>query len=71
MDVYFLSSQKSRPSLFGIPLILPCDDSSTNQDLYESVWTQMVRLVSPLPPSEVGTPNHAQDWSVLAQNFIQ
>ncbi len=62
MDVYFLSSQKSRPSLFGTPLILPCDEPTTKQDLYGHVWTQVSRLVSPLPPSESNTPNHAQDW---------
>ena len=64
MDVYFLSSQKSRPSLFGTPLLLPCHAGTTNQDLYRSVWIQVSRLVSPLPPSEVHTHNHAQDWWV-------
>ncbi|XP_066297333.1 ubiquitin carboxyl-terminal hydrolase 32-like isoform X2 [Branchiostoma lanceolatum] len=63
MDVYFLSSQKSRPSLFGTPLILPCGVSSLQQDLYQAIWTQVSRLVSPLPPSEGGRSNHAQDWS--------
>ena len=62
MDVYFLSSRKTRPSLFGTPLILPCEDDTTCQDLYQSVWIQVSRLVSPLPPSEVATHNHAQDW---------
>ncbi len=62
MDVYFLSSQKSRPSLFGTPLILSCEDKTVHQDIYQMVWTQVSRLVSPLPPSESGTPNHAQDW---------
>lgn len=64
MDVYFLSSLKTRPSLFGTPLILPCDEDSTHQDLYKAVWVQVGRLVSPLPPVEGGTPsNHAMDWS--------
>lgn len=62
LDVYFLSSQKSRPSLFGTPIILPCHDKTSNQDLYQFVWTQVARLVSPLPPSETKTTNHAQDW---------
>ena len=70
MDVYFLSSQKSRPSLFGTPLILPCDESTTNQDLYGHVWTQVSRLVSPLPPSESNTPNHAQDWQVFILSLL-
>ncbi|XP_042906047.1 ubiquitin carboxyl-terminal hydrolase 32 isoform X2 [Parasteatoda tepidariorum] len=60
-DVYFLSSQKCRPTLFGLPLILPCHEMTTNQDLYQAVWTQVARLVSPLPPSETAVSNHAQD----------
>ena len=61
MDSYFLSSQKNRPSLFGMPLVLPCSDVTSHEELYQSVWTQVARLVSPLPPSEQ-THNHAQDW---------
>lgn len=60
-DVYFLSSQKTRPTLFGLPLILPCHEMTTHQDLYQAVWTQVARLVSPLPPSEAAVTNHAQD----------
>lgn len=30
-EVYFLSSQKTRPSLFGLPLVVPCSASSTHQ----------------------------------------
>ena len=41
MEAYFLSSQKSRPSLFSTPLILPVEDATTNQDLYQLVWTQV------------------------------
>lgn len=62
MDVYFVSSQKARPGLFGTPIILPCVEDTTNQDLYQFVWTQVSRLVSPLPPSEAKSANHAQDW---------
>ena len=62
MDVYFLSSQKSRPSLFGTPLMIPCTEETTNQELYQFVWSQISRLVSPLPPSESKTTNHALDW---------
>ncbi|KAK3083744.1 hypothetical protein FSP39_002517 [Pinctada imbricata] len=61
MDMYFLSSQKTRPGLFGTPIIIPCIDKTTNQDLYQFVWTQVSRLVSPLPPSEAKSANHAQD----------
>lgn len=62
MDVYFLSSQKTRPSLIGVPVIVPCDERTRNIDLYRHVWTQVSRLVSPLPPSENNASNHAQDW---------
>ncbi|XP_005089176.1 ubiquitin carboxyl-terminal hydrolase 32 [Aplysia californica] len=61
MDVFFLSSQKSRPSLFGTPLMIPCSETTTNQELYQFVWTQIARLVSPLPPSETKVTNHALD----------
>lgn len=60
-DVYFVSSQKTKPSLFGLPVIVPCCDNTTHQDLYQSVWLQVARLVSPLPPSETAPPNHAMD----------
>lgn len=62
MDVYFLSSQKTRPSLFGTPIIIPRDENTMCQDIYHFVWVQVARLVSPLPPSEQRTINHAQDW---------
>ena len=65
MDLYFLSSQKTRPSLFGTPIIIPCIEKATNQELYQFVWTQVARLVSPLPPSEAKSTNHAQDWYVF------
>ena len=43
MDVYFLSSQKNRPSLFGLPLVVPSADGCLHQDLYQAVWTQVSR----------------------------
>uniref|UniRef100_A0A8C8D1C7 Ubiquitin carboxyl-terminal hydrolase 32 n=1 Tax=Oncorhynchus tshawytscha TaxID=74940 RepID=A0A8C8D1C7_ONCTS len=58
-ELYFLSSQKNRPSLFGMPLIVPCTVRTRTRDLYDSVWTQVSRLASPLPPQEAS--NHAQD----------
>ncbi|ELT99007.1 hypothetical protein CAPTEDRAFT_129894 [Capitella teleta] len=61
VDSYFLSSQKTRPSVFGVPVILPCDDHTLNLDLYKHVWSQVSRLVTPLPPNETSTSNHAQD----------
>ncbi|XP_034723890.1 ubiquitin carboxyl-terminal hydrolase 32 isoform X10 [Etheostoma cragini] len=59
MELYFLSSQKNRPSLFGMPLIVPCTVHTSKKDLYDAVWIQVSRLASPLPPQEAS--NHAQD----------
>lgn len=59
-ELYFLSSQKNRPSLFGMPLIVPCTVHTRKKDLYDAVWIQVSRLASPLPPQEAS--NHAQDW---------
>ncbi|XP_072834635.2 ubiquitin carboxyl-terminal hydrolase 32 isoform X1 [Pogona vitticeps] len=58
-EMYFLSSQKNRPSLFGMPLIVPCTVRTRKKDLYDAVWIQVSRLASPLPPQEAS--NHAQD----------
>ncbi|XP_061923312.1 ubiquitin carboxyl-terminal hydrolase 32 [Entelurus aequoreus] len=58
-ELYFLSSQKNRPSLFGMPLIVPCTVHTTKKNLYDAVWRQVSRLVSPLPPQD--SSNHAQD----------
>ncbi|XP_078535930.1 ubiquitin carboxyl-terminal hydrolase 32 isoform X3 [Lissotriton helveticus] len=58
-ELYFLSAQKNRPSLFGMPLIVPCTVSTQKKDLYDAVWIQVSRLASPLPPQEAS--NHAQD----------
>ncbi|XP_019769567.1 ubiquitin carboxyl-terminal hydrolase 32-like isoform X1 [Dendroctonus ponderosae] len=58
-DTYFLSQQKSKPSLFGMPLLLGCSSSSTCRDLYDLVWEQVTRLLSPMPQSD--QTNHATD----------
>ncbi|XP_033968941.1 ubiquitin carboxyl-terminal hydrolase 32 isoform X1 [Trematomus bernacchii] len=58
-ELYFLSSQKNRASLFGMPLIVPCTVHTSKKDLYDAVWIQVSRLASPLPPQEAS--NHAQD----------
>lgn len=60
-SAYFLSAHKYRPILFGIPVIVPCNESSSHQDLYQAVWLQVSRLVTPLPPLERIPPNHAMD----------
>lgn len=59
-ETYFLSQQKSKPSLFGSPLLLGFRSNSTCQSLYEAVWSQVTRLLSPLPQSD--QTNHATDW---------
>ncbi|XP_031330548.1 ubiquitin carboxyl-terminal hydrolase 32-like isoform X2 [Photinus pyralis] len=58
-ETYFLSQHKSKPILFGIPLLLGCGSLSTCQSLYEAVWGQVTRLLSPLPQSD--QTNHATD----------
>lgn len=63
-DTYFLSHHKSRPGLFGVPLLIPCYDGVTNKELYCSVWLQVARLLSPLPPTPPDQSNHATDWYV-------
>ncbi|XP_053671807.1 ubiquitin carboxyl-terminal hydrolase 32 [Anopheles nili] len=60
-DTYFLSHHKSKPGLFGIPLLIPCYDGVTNKELYCSVWLQVARLLSPLPPTPPDQSNHATD----------
>lgn len=61
-DTYFLSHHKSKPGLFGVPLLIPCYDGVTNKELYCSVWLQVARLLSPLPPTPPDQSNHATDW---------
>lgn len=60
-DSYFLSHHKSRPSLFGVPLLIPNMEGGTHKDLYCAVWQQVSRLLSPLPAS-TDQANHAADW---------
>lgn len=60
-DTYFLSHHKTKPSLFGVPLLIPLHDGVQNKDIYCSVWMQVSRLLSPLPPSSRDQSNHAED----------
>ncbi|KAJ6625438.1 Ubiquitin carboxyl-terminal hydrolase 32, partial [Pseudolycoriella hygida] len=60
-DTYFLSYHKTRPSLFGVPLLIPCYEGGTNKDLYCAVWMQVARFLSPLPPTPPDQSNHATD----------
>lgn len=57
-DTYFLSHHKTKPSLFGVPLLIPLHDGVCNKDIYCSVWLQVSRLLSPLPRNQS---NHAED----------
>ncbi|XP_055373307.1 ubiquitin carboxyl-terminal hydrolase 32 isoform X2 [Condylostylus longicornis] len=59
-DAYFLSYHKTRPNLFGVPLLIPCYENATNKDLYCAVWVQVNRLLTPLPPTPDQS-NHAAD----------
>lgn len=59
-ETYFLSQQKSKPSIFGLPLLLSFNDGSTCKSLYQGVWSQVTRLLSPVPQSD--QTNHATDW---------
>lgn len=61
-DTYFLSYHKTRPSLFGVPLLIPCYQGGSNKDLYCAVWVQVARLLSPLPSTPPDQLNHATDW---------
>lgn len=61
-DTYFLSYHKTHPSLFGVPLLIPCYEAGTNKDLYCAVWVQVARLLSPLPSTPPDQSNHATDW---------
>lgn len=70
-DTYFMSYHKSRPSLFGVPLLIPCCESGTNKDLYCAVWVQVARLLSPLPMTPPEQSNHATDWLVFDYFFLK
>ncbi|EDV97503.1 ubiquitin carboxyl-terminal hydrolase 32 isoform X2 [Drosophila grimshawi] len=59
-DSYFLSYHKTRPSLFGVPLLIPNCDGGTHKDLYCAVWLQVSRVLSPLPATTEQA-NHAAD----------
>jgi ubiquitin carboxyl-terminal hydrolase 6/32 len=70
-DTYFLSHHKTKPSLFGIPLLIPLHDGVQNKDIYCSIWMQVSRLLSPLPPSSRDQSNHAEDCDDSMVSFIK
>ncbi len=51
VENYFVASQKTRPAIFGTPVVVPCDGSSQRAALYECVWGQVKRLMIPDPPN--------------------
>ena len=59
-ESYFLSGEKYSPSLFGLPLVVTLLPGVSCQEVYRLVWSQVARLISPLPPQEQSS-NHAQD----------
>lgn len=61
-DTYFLQYHKTKPNLFGVPLLVPWYEGCTNKDLYCAVWIQVARFLSPLPPTPPDQANHATDW---------
>ncbi|CAI8055035.1 Ubiquitin carboxyl-terminal hydrolase 32 [Geodia barretti] len=53
MEQYFVASQKSRPVLFGTPLVVPCMPATPCRQVYELVWQSVRRLIIPdIPSSE-------------------
>ena len=64
-ESYFLCTEKFRPSLFGVPIVVPCCDSTTYQDLYRSVWTQVSRLVTPSAASAASSTSSSSQPSSL------
>ncbi len=65
-DQYFLAHHRALPVVFGLPLVVPADLDGrawSGRGLYQSVWSQVARLVSPQAKQQQGSPvNHAMDW---------
>lgn len=60
-DTYFMSYHKTKPSLFGVPLLIPFANDMKNRDLYFNVWVQVSKFLSPLPKASRDQSNHAED----------
>ena len=43
---YFLSWQKFRPALFGLPILISCQTGTTNRELYEYVWRHVSKYLT-------------------------
>ena len=51
MENYFISSQKNRPVLFSVPMVVPCLPVTPRCDVYKAIWKQVQRLLIPDPPN--------------------
>ncbi|XP_063368814.1 ubiquitin carboxyl-terminal hydrolase 32 [Cydia amplana] len=58
MDAYFLPAQRSKPALFGVPLLVGVAHGMSGRSVYAQVWTQVARLLSARP---LDASNHATD----------
>merc|ERR1712096_310550 len=43
---YFLSWQRFRPNLFGIPVVFSCYSGLTNKDVYDKIWINVKKYVT-------------------------
>ncbi|XP_049878866.1 ubiquitin carboxyl-terminal hydrolase 32 isoform X2 [Pectinophora gossypiella] len=59
-DAYFLPSQRCKPALFGVPLLVALQEGLSGRALYARVWAQVARLLSARPPAS-DLHNHATD----------
>ncbi|KAJ8711519.1 hypothetical protein PYW07_008761 [Mythimna separata] len=59
-DAYFLPWQRSRSSVFGVPVLVGVRDALSGRQLYARVWQQVARLLSARPPQH-DQHNHATD----------
>ncbi|KAH9638762.1 hypothetical protein HF086_002002 [Spodoptera exigua] len=59
-DAYFLPWQRSRSSVFGVPLVVRVRGAGTGRALYARLWRQLARLLSARAPPAAGH-NHATD----------
>ncbi|KAL0867476.1 hypothetical protein ABMA27_008262 [Loxostege sticticalis] len=53
MDAYFLSSQRCKPALFGVPLLVGLREGMSGREIYAAVWTQ-VRFVQEAVDDSLG-----------------
>lgn len=58
MDAYFLPAQRSKPALFGVPLLVGVAHGMSGRSVYAQVWAQVARLLSARPRD---ASNHATD----------